>query len=123
DVLLGRPSAQAVAYFIVLAAAAALHAHGRTDVASAQQAAQALAPAAGPFAAGIFALGVIGTGFLAVPILSGSAAYAVKELLHLRGDLDLQPRVAPLFYGVIAVATAVGVAMNLARVDTIHALY
>ena len=123
DVLLGMLFSQVVPYFIILAAAAGLHAHGRTDVSSAQQAAQALAPVAGPFASTIFALGVIGTGFLAVPILSGSAAYAVKEFFNLRGDFDLHPRVAPFFYGVIAAATAVGVAMNLVRVDTIHALY
>jgi len=123
DVVVGMVFSQIVAYFIVLAAAGALyHPHGG-GVQSAAQAAAALKPAAGPFASVIFSVGIMATGFLAVPILSGSAAYAVKEFRHWRGNMQAKPGVAPYFYAVIVAATAVGVGMNFLHFDTVRALY
>ncbi len=123
DVVVGMVFSQVVAYFIVLAAAGALHHPNGAGIATAAQAAAALKPAAGPFASLVFAVGIIATGFLAVPILSGSAAYALKEFRHWRGDMEARPGVAPYFYGVIVLATALGVGMNFLHFDTVRALY
>jgi Mn2+/Fe2+ NRAMP family transporter len=110
-------------YFIVLTTAATLHAHGQTGIQTADQAAQALAPLAGPFAFILFAVGIVGTGLLAIPILSGSAAYAVREFLGLRGSLAARARYRPTFYAVMLLATAAGVAMNFLHLDPIRALF
>lgn len=83
--MIGMAFSNLVMYFIILTSAAVLHAHGKTDVQTASQAAAALAPLAGPFAFIVFAIGMIGSGLLAIPILSGSAAYALKEFLGLPG--------------------------------------
>jgi NRAMP (natural resistance-associated macrophage protein)-like metal ion transporter len=123
DVLIGMGFSQVVMYAIILTNAAILHAHGRTDVQTADQAAQALQPLLGPFAFLAFALGLIGTGFLAVPILSGSAAYAFKEFFGLKGDLGSKPAYRPTFYGVIAAATVAGVILNFLHIDPISALF
>jgi NRAMP (natural resistance-associated macrophage protein)-like metal ion transporter len=123
DILIGMAFSQVVMYFIILTSGAVLHAHGKTSVQTAAQAAEALAPLAGPFAFVLFAVGLIGTGLLAVPILSGSAAYAVKEFLGLKGSLATKARYRPAFYGVIAAATAAGVVMNFMHVDPIRALF
>ena len=123
DILIGMGFSQLVMYFIILTAAAVLHSHGKTDVASAQDAAAALAPFLGPFAFVAFAAGLIGTGLLAVPILSGSAAYALKEFMGWKGDLSAKPVYRPTFYGLILVATALGVGMNFLHVDPIRALF
>jgi Mn2+/Fe2+ NRAMP family transporter len=112
-----------VMYVIILTTAAVLHAHGKTDIQSADQAAQALAPLAGPFAFVLFAGGLIGTGLLAIPILSGSAAYAVKEVFGIKGALSVKPRYRPTFYGVMALAVVAGVGINLLHIDTIRALF
>jgi len=112
-----------VMYFIIMVSASVLHAHGKTDIQSAQEAASALAPIAGPFAFVLFAAGMIGTGLLAIPILSGSAAYALKEFLNLPGTLAAKPRYRPTFYAIIALAVIAGMAMNYLRIDPIRALF
>jgi Mn2+/Fe2+ NRAMP family transporter len=112
-----------VALFIVIATAATLHANGVRDIESAAQAAEALRPIAGDFAFALFATGIIGTGLLAVPILAGSAAYAVSEAFGWTEGLDRKPREAKAFYGVIALATAGGIALNFIGIDPMKALY
>jgi Mn2+/Fe2+ NRAMP family transporter len=123
DVVAGMAASQIVMYAIILTSAVVLNAHGRTDVQTADQAANALAPLAGPFAFVLFSVGIIGTGLLAVPVLSGSAAYAVKEFLGLRGSLRDTPQQRPVFYGLIAASTLAGLAMNFLHLDPIRALF
>jgi len=123
DILLGMFFSQVVMYCIILTTATVLHAHGKTDVQTAQDAAQALAPLAGPFAFILFAAGLIGTGLLAMPILSGSAAYALKEFAGFKGGLADKPRYAPTFYAMILFSTVAGVLMNFLHVDPIRALF
>jgi NRAMP (natural resistance-associated macrophage protein)-like metal ion transporter len=123
DILIGMAFSQIVMYFIILTSAAVLHAHGKTNVQTANDAAQALAPFLGPFAFVAFSLGLIGTGLLAIPILSGSAAYALKDFMGWKGALSTKPRYRPTFYSIIAAATVVGVAMNFMHVDPIRALF
>ena len=122
DVLVGMAFSQVVMYSIILTGAAVLHASGKTDIATAAQAAQALQPIAGPFAFILFSVGIIGTGLLAVPILSGSAAYAVKEFLGMRGTLADTARSRPAFYGVLTLALAGGLVISLVGIDPIKAL-
>ncbi len=110
-------------YFVVLTAAASLHASGQTDITTAAQAAEALRPLAGQFASLLFALGIIGTGLLAIPVLAGSSAYATAELFGWREGLGMRFQQAPQFYAVIAVATAMGIVMNFAGVSEIRALF
>ncbi|WP_296679972.1 NRAMP family divalent metal transporter [Novosphingobium sp.] len=123
DTLVGMGFSHLVALFIIIATAATLHANGVRDIESAAQAAEALRPIAGEFAFALFALGIIGTGMLAVPILAGSAAYAVSETFGWTEGLDRKPREAKAFYGVIAAATVGGVALNLTGIDPMKALY
>jgi NRAMP (natural resistance-associated macrophage protein)-like metal ion transporter len=123
DTLVGMGFSHLVALFIVIATAATLHAHGVRDIASAAQAAEALRPIAGDFAFAMFATGIIGTGLLAVPILAGSAAYAVSETFGWVEGLDRKPREAKAFYGAIALATAGGIALNFIGIDPMKALY
>lgn len=123
DTLIGMGFSHLVALFIVIATAATLHAHGITQIESAAQAAQALRPIAGDLAFALFAIGIIGTGLLAVPILAGSAAYAVSETFGWAEGLDHKPREAKAFYGVIAVATMAGFGLNLLGIDPMKALY
>ena len=111
------------ALFIIVATAATLNAHGITDITSAAQAAEALRPIAGDLAFALFAMGIIGTGLLAVPILAGSAAYAVSETFGWTEGLNRKPREAKAFYGAIALATAGGIALNFIGVDPMKALY
>jgi Mn2+/Fe2+ NRAMP family transporter len=103
--------------------AATLHTHGVTDIATSREAAEALRPIAGPFAFWVFAAGIIGTGLLAVPVLAGSAAYAISEALGWRVGLSRLLRQAKAFYGTIAVATLIGIAINFTRIDPIKALF
>lgn len=123
DTYIGMGASNLVALFIVITAGATLHATGVTDIESSAQAAEALRPVAGPFAFVIFALGIIGTGMLALPVLAGSAAYAVGEVQGWRVGLAQKPRRARAFYGTIAAATAVGAAMNFSQIDPIQALF
>ncbi len=123
DILIGMAFSNVVMYFIILTSAAVLHAHGKTDVQTADQAAAALAPLAGPFAFIVFSVGLIGAGLLAIPILSGSACYAAKEFLGLRGNLASKPKYRPTFYAMLALATIVGVVLNFVHLDPIRALF
>ena len=123
DTYLGMGASNIVAFFIILTTAATLHAHGVHDIESAAQTAQALKPVAGPFAFALFAMGIVGTGLLAVPVLAGSAAYAVGETMQWKSSLESKPRQARGFYAVIAVATLAGTAMNFVHVNPIKALF
>ena len=123
DILVGMFFSNLVMYFIMFTTAAVLHSHGKTDIQSADQAAQALAPLAGPFAFVLFAGGMIGTGLLAIPILTGSAGYAVKDFFGLKGALSDKPRYRPTFYAIIALSTAAGLSINLLHIDPIRALF
>jgi Mn2+/Fe2+ NRAMP family transporter len=123
DTLVGMGFSNLVALAILVTGAAALHAHGIFHVDSAAQAAEALRPVAGDFAFALFALGVIGTGLLAVPVLAGSAAYAIGEAKRWRVGLARAPGEARAFYLTVALATILGIALNLAQVDPIRALF
>ena len=123
DTYLGMGASNIVAFFIILTTAATLHAHGVHDIESAAQTAQALKPVAGPFAFALFAMGIVGTGLLAVPVLAGSAAYAVGETMQWKSSLESKPNKARGFYAVIAIATLAGTAMNFVHVNPIKALF
>jgi NRAMP (natural resistance-associated macrophage protein)-like metal ion transporter len=123
DTYLGMGASNVVAFFIILTTAATLHAHGVHDIESAAQTAQALKPAAGEFASALFAMGIVGTGLLAVPVLAGSAAYAVGEAMRWKSSLESKPRQARGFYAVIAIATLAGTAMNFVHLNPIKALF
>jgi len=123
DVVSGMFASNAVMYFIILTTAATLHAHGSTNIATAQQAAEALRPVAGAGAYWLFTLGLIGTGMLAVPVLAGSCAYAIAEALAWRGSLNRRPRQAKKFYLVLAVSMALGIALNYAGLNAIKLLF
>ena len=123
DTLVGMGFSHLVALFIVIATAATLHANGIREIESAAQAADALRPIAGDFAFALFAIGIIGTGLLAIPVLAGSAAYAVSEAFGWTEGLDRKPREAKAFYGAIVAAVLGGLALNLAQVDPMKALY
>lgn len=123
DTLIGMGFSNIIALAILVTAAATLNKAGVTNVDSAAEAAKALEPLAGHLAEAIFALGIIGTGLLAVPVLAGSAAYAIGEALRWPTGLDRAPREAKAFYGVVAAATAGGVVLNLSPIDPIKALF
>jgi Mn2+/Fe2+ NRAMP family transporter len=123
DTYLGMALSNVVALFVVFTTAATLHAHGVTDIQTSAQAALALRPIAGEFAFLVFALGIIGTGLLALPVLAGSAAYALGELFGWHVGLARKPRRAKAFYGAIAVAGLIGVVLNLVHLDPIKALF
>jgi NRAMP (natural resistance-associated macrophage protein)-like metal ion transporter len=123
DTLTGMAVSSLVSLAIVFATAATLNAHGITDITTSAQAAEALRPIAGQFAFAMFALGIIGTGLLAVPVLAGSAAYAVTEMAGMAGSLDAKPLKARLFYGTIAVTTLAGASLNSVGIDPVRALY
>jgi NRAMP (natural resistance-associated macrophage protein)-like metal ion transporter len=123
DTYLGMGASNVVAFFIILTTAATLHVHGVHDIESAAQTAQALKPLAGPFAFALFALGIVGTGMLAVPVLAGSAAYAVGETMQWNSSLESKPTKARGFYAVIAIATLAGTAMNFVHINPIKALF
>jgi Mn2+/Fe2+ NRAMP family transporter len=105
-----------------LTTAATLHGAGK-QVQTSAQAAQALEPLAGHLAFLLFAIGIIGTGLLAVPVLAGSAAYGIAETFKWHASLELRPRQAPKFYGVLAIATLIGIAINFSGLDPIRALF
>ena len=112
DTIVGMSVSNLVAIFIIFATAATLNAAGVTDIQTSSQAAEALRPIAGPFTFAVFAAGIIGTGLLAVPVLAGSAAYAVAEALRWRRGLSRRLLQAKSFYATIAVATMAGVGLN-----------
>lgn len=122
DVWTGMFVSNLVMFFIIASCAAALHAAGITSIESASDAAVALRPFAGDFAFVLFAIGIIGTGMLAIPVLAGSAAYAVSESLGWKFGLYRKLKEAYAFYGVIALATVVGIILNFIGLDPIKAL-
>jgi NRAMP (natural resistance-associated macrophage protein)-like metal ion transporter len=123
DTYVGMALSNLVALAIVFTTAATLHVHGITNIETSQQAAEALKPIAGEFAFAIFALGVIGTGLLAVPVLAGSAAYALGESRRWPVGLARRPKHAKAFYGSIVIATLVGTGICISPLDPIKALF
>lgn len=123
DTLSGMAFSNLIALSIIITAAATLHASGRTDIATSSQAAEALRPIAGAFAEYIFAIGIIGTGMLAVPVLAGSAAYAIGEGRRWRVGLARKPREAIAFYATLALSAGLGIALNFTPISPIAALY
>ena len=123
DTLVGMALSNVIAVCIVITTAGSLHAHGQMTIETAAQAAEALRRIAGPFTFAIFTLGIVGTGLLAVPVLAGSAAYALGETFSWRVGLAQQPHRAKAFYGSIAFATALGCALNFTSINPIRALY
>ncbi len=123
DTYVGMALSNTVAFFIILTSAVTLHTHGILDIQTADQAAKALEPLAGRFAFLLFAIGIVGTGLLAVPVLAGSAAYAVGETFHWTASLQKKPRRAVKFYGTIGVATVIGLVLNFIHLNPIKALF
>jgi NRAMP (natural resistance-associated macrophage protein)-like metal ion transporter len=123
DVNVGMAFSVLVMYFVMLATAATLHEAGKTDIKSATDAAEALRPLAGDLSSILLAIGLIGSGVLAVPILSGSAAYALSEAFGWKYGLDRNPARAKQFYAVIAVATLIGVGIDYLGINPIDALF
>jgi NRAMP (natural resistance-associated macrophage protein)-like metal ion transporter len=122
DTLIGMGVSNLVALAIMATTAATLHIRGADEIASAAQAAEALRPIAGQFAFALFSLGIIGTGLLSVPVLAGSAAYALGEAQNWPTGLSKRPAQAKAFYAAIAVATLVGAAANILKISPIKAL-
>ena len=112
-----------VAFFIILTIAATLNAHGVTNIQTSSQAALALKPIAGEFAFLLFSIGIVGTGLLALPVLAGSAAYAMAGTFRWRNSLALKPQLARRFYGIIVLSTLIGVVIGFTPIDPIKALY
>ncbi len=123
DTYIGMGVSNVVALSIVVTTAATLNLHGITNIQTSAQAAEALKPLAGDFAFIVFSAGIIGTGLLALPVLAGSAAYALGEALHWPVGLARRWYQARAFYVTIAIATALGVAMNDLPIDPIKALF
>jgi Mn2+/Fe2+ NRAMP family transporter len=112
-----------VMYFIILAAAATLHAHGATKIETSKQAAETLRPLAGLLAYFLYTAGLIGVGLLAIPTLSASAAYAFAETFKWRQGLDQRFRGARPFYLVLIVSTVIGIAMDFLNINPVKALF
>ncbi|WP_028969581.1 NRAMP family divalent metal transporter [Sphingomonas sp. URHD0057] len=123
DTLVGMAFSNLIALAIMLATAATLHARGVTDIQTAADAALALKPIAGRFAFVLFAMGIIGTGILAVPVLAGSAAFAVSEARGWPEGLEYKPQQAMRFYAIIVAATLTGVVLEFSSLDPIKALF
>jgi NRAMP (natural resistance-associated macrophage protein)-like metal ion transporter len=123
DTYLGMGFSNLISLFIIITTAATLNANGITDIQTSAQAAEALRPIAGAFTFALFAAGIIGIGLLAVPVLAGSAAYALGEALGWPTGLSRLPRDAKAFYGTIATATLIGVFINFLDIDPIKALF
>ena len=123
DTMTGMIYSNVIGFFIIVTTGATLHAHGIAQINTAEQAAEALRPLAGPLTFLLFSLGIIGTGLLAVPALAGSAGYAVAESLGWRGSLEMPARNAPGFYLVVAAATIAGLAAALAPLNPIRMLF
>jgi Mn2+/Fe2+ NRAMP family transporter len=115
--------ANLVAFFIMLAVATTLHSKGITNIQSSAQAAQALRPIAGDFTFLLFTVGILGTGLLAIPVLAGSAAYAVGEALHWPCSLEREAKHAKGFYAILSAAILIGLALNMFHVNPMKALF
>ena len=122
DTMVGMVFSNVIAFCVMLATAITLNQHGITDIQTTKQAAEALRPIAGNFAFALFALGIIGTGMLAVPVLAGSAAYAVADVFEWRSGLDHTMGEAKGFYAVLIAATAIGTLIDFTPLDPIKAL-
>jgi NRAMP (natural resistance-associated macrophage protein)-like metal ion transporter len=122
DTYIGMGFSNLIAFFIILSTAATLHAAGVVDIQTSAQAAEALRPLGGQTTFLLFSLGIIGTGMLAVPVLAGSAAYAVSESFDWQSGLDMKVHQALEFYGIIAIATVGGVALTFTHLDPMRAL-
>jgi NRAMP (natural resistance-associated macrophage protein)-like metal ion transporter len=122
DTYVGMGFSNLIAFFIILSTAATLHLAGTVDIQTSAQAAEALRPLGGPTAFLLFSLGIIGTGMLAIPVLAGSAAYAVAESLDWQSGMDRKLPEAMGFYGIIGIATIGGVALTFTHLDPVRAL-
>ena len=123
DTKIGMLFSNIMTFFIILTTAATLHAHGITDIETPQQAALALRPLAGNFAYVLFAIGTIGIGWQSIPVLAGSVGYAVSEAFGLKEGLSNKFKKAKIFYVIIALATILGLVMNMLQINIIKALY
>jgi NRAMP (natural resistance-associated macrophage protein)-like metal ion transporter len=123
DTYVGMAFSNVIAFFIILDAAAVLHAHGITDIQTGAQAAEALPPLAGELAFLLFSVGIIGTGLIAIPVLAGSSAYALAETFKWPIGLERKLHRAKGFYGILCGATLLGVALNFTVINPIKALF
>jgi NRAMP (natural resistance-associated macrophage protein)-like metal ion transporter len=123
DTLIGMGISNVVAFFIMLTTAVTLHMHHVTNIQTSAQAASALRPVAGQFAFWLFSLGIIGTGLLAIPVLAGSAAYAMAGAFQWRNSLEAKPVAAKHFYAIIAIAMLIGLGICFTPIDPIKALF
>ncbi|MEO6563695.1 MAG: divalent metal cation transporter [Nitrosospira sp.] len=123
DTYIGMGFSNLIAFFIILTATVTLHLHGITAIQTSAQAAEALRPIAGEYAFLLFSAGIVGTGLLAVPVLAGSAAYAVAESFKWRIGLGRELMEARGFYLILTIATLLGVALNFTSIDPIKALF
>ncbi|MER8967274.1 divalent metal cation transporter [Mesorhizobium sp. M0808] len=123
DTYIGMGFSNLIAFFIILTTAVTLHTSGKTEIQTAADAANALRPVAGEFAFMLFSVGIVGTGLLAIPVLAGSAAYAVGESRGWKIGLENKPWQAVGFYTVIGVATMLGIAVDYSPIDPIKALF
>jgi NRAMP (natural resistance-associated macrophage protein)-like metal ion transporter len=123
DTYVGMGLSNLVALCIIITTAATLHQHGITDIQTSKDAAEALRPIAGEFTFVVFALGILGTGLLAVPVLAGSAAYALAEAMQWNIGLDRAPKEAKRFYATIVGGTIIGIGVNFVNIDPMKALF
>jgi Mn2+/Fe2+ NRAMP family transporter len=123
DTMVGMGFSEVIAFFIMLTTAATLHAAGKTDIQTSAEAALALKPIAGPMAFALFSAGIIGTGLLALPVLAGSAAYAVSESFGWRMGLEHEPWEAPGFYAIIVAGMVLALGVVFSPIDPIKALF
>jgi Mn2+/Fe2+ NRAMP family transporter len=123
DVGVGAFFSNMVMFFIILTTAITLNRHGITNIATSREAAEALKPFAGNFAATLFTLGIVGVGFLAIPTLAGSSAYAFAETLGWRQGLNKNLTQARWFYALILVSTGAGIGLNFTGINPVRALF
>jgi Mn2+/Fe2+ NRAMP family transporter len=123
DTYLGMAFSNVIAFCIILDTAAVLHVHGITNIETTAQAAEALRPFAGELAFLLFSIGIVGTGLIAIPVLAGASAYALAEALNWPIGLERKLHQAKGFYGILCVATLLGVAMNFTAINPIKALF
>jgi len=123
DVGVGAFFSNMVMFFIILTTAITLNRHGLTNIATSREAAEALRPFAGNFAATLFTLGIVGVGFLAIPTLAGSTAYAFAETLGWRQGLNKELRQARWFYALILVSTGAGIGLDFIGINPVKALF
>lgn len=123
DTYIGMGFSNLVAFFIILATAVTLHLNGVNEIETSAQAATALRPIAGNLAFFLFGAGIIGTGLLAIPVLAGSAAYAIAGAFNWNSSLEMRPAMAKKFYAIIVIATLAGLLLGFTPVNPIKALY